>query len=182
MVWKVCRKSRKALLETFLLPTVVQTGGPKALFLEEKSTPQQRPKKSQSQKNRCVFKLQSTKSQVLPQKSQKNRQRIAEEIAEKSLAIFWAAEKFSLRSCRSSSVNFFDFSQGILGNLVGNLAGILWEFFSTHRAKAQKLRRRFRSIFRKKIRSSEKKNLSCHLNGKEIAAFPRFQIAAFSGR
>ena len=32
------------------------------------------------------------KSQVLPQNSQKNRQKIAEEIAEKSLAIFWAAE------------------------------------------------------------------------------------------
>ena len=33
------------------------------------------PKKSQSQKNRCVFKSQSTKSQVLPQKSQRNRQK-----------------------------------------------------------------------------------------------------------
>ena len=40
------------------------------------------PKKSQSQKNRCVFKSQSTKSQVLPQKSQENRQKITEEIAE----------------------------------------------------------------------------------------------------
>ena len=37
---------------------------------------------------------------------------------------------FSLRSCRSSSVIFFfDFSQGNLENLVGNLAGILRVFF-----------------------------------------------------
>ena len=33
------------------------------------------PKKSQSQKNRCVFKSRSTESQVLPQKSQRNRQK-----------------------------------------------------------------------------------------------------------
>ena len=36
---------------------------------------------------------------------------------------------FSLRSCKSSSVNFFfDFSQGNLENLVGNLEGIFRDF------------------------------------------------------
>ena len=53
---------------------------------------------------------------------------------------------------------FFDFSQGNLGNLVGNLVGILWGFFLTHRTKAQKFRGKFRSFFRKKIRSSKKKS------------------------
>ena len=65
---------------------------------------------------------------------------------------------FSLRSCRSSSVNFFDFSQGNLENLVGNLEGIFRGFFLTHRTKAQKFRGKFRSIFRKKIRGSKKKS------------------------
>ena len=41
----------------------------------------------------------------------------------------FAGHLFSLRSCRSLSVIFFfDFSRGNLGNLVGNLAGILWDF------------------------------------------------------
>ena len=48
------------------------------------------PNKLQSQKNRCVFKSQSAKSQVLPQKSQKNRQKIAKKIAEKSLRFLGA--------------------------------------------------------------------------------------------
>ena len=51
---------------------------------------------------------------------------------------------------------FFDFSQGNLENLVGNLEGILRDFFLTHRTKAQKFRGKFRSIFRNKIRSSKK--------------------------
>ena len=62
-------------------------------------------------------------------------------------------KEFSLRSCRSSSVNFLNFSQG---NLVGNLAGILWGFFLTHRTKAQKNRGKFRSIFRKKFVARKK--------------------------
>ena len=41
-------------------------------------------KKSQSQKNRCVFKSQSTKSQVLPQKSQKNRQNKSQNKSQKN--------------------------------------------------------------------------------------------------
>ena len=65
---------------------------------------------------------------------------------------------------------FFDFSQGNLENLVGNLEGIFWGFFLTHRTKAQTFRGKFRSIFRKKIRGS--KNIfrakftlqTCHLN------------------
>ena len=65
---------------------------------------------------------------------------------------------FSLRSCRSSSVNFFDFSPGNLENLVGNLEGIFRGFFLTHRTKAQNIRGKFRSIFRKKIRDSTKKS------------------------
>ena len=49
------------------------------------------------------------------------------------------SDKFSLRSCRSSSVNFcFD---------LGYFAG----FFPTHRTKAQTFRGKFRSSFRKKI-------------------------------
>ena len=64
--------------------------------------------------NRCVFKSQSTKSQVLPQKSQKNRQKIAEEIAEKSLATFWAARKKekSQRFCVFKSQRFRDAKGG----------------------------------------------------------------------
>ena len=57
--------------------------------------------------------------------------------------------QFSLRSCRSSSVIFFDSSQG-------NLAGNLWDFFWPTGIKAEKLRGKFRSIFRKEIRSSKK--------------------------
>ena len=41
----------------------------------------------------------------------------------------WLPKFFSLRSCRSSSVIFFDFSQGNLENLVGNLEGIFRDFF-----------------------------------------------------
>ena len=48
---------------------------------------------------------------VLPQKSQKNRQKIAEEIAEKSLAIFWAAEKKSQRFRVFKSQRFRDAKQ-----------------------------------------------------------------------
>ena len=51
---------------------------------------------------------------------------------------------------------FFAFSQGNLGNLVGNLEGIFRGFFLTHRTKAQKFRGKFRSIFRTKIRGSKK--------------------------
>ena len=77
---------------------------------------------------------------------------------------------FSLRSCRSSSVISFYFSQGNLENLVGNLEGIFRGFFLTHRTKAQKFRGKFRSIFRKKIRGSKKifrakfTLQTCHLN------------------
>ena len=42
--------------------------------------------------------------------------------------------------------DFFYFSQGNLGNLVGILAGILRDFFLTHRIKAQKFRGKFRGI------------------------------------
>ena len=56
---------------------------------------------------------------------------------------------FSVHSCRSSSVIFFDFWEG-------NLAGILREFCGTHKLKAQKLRGNIRSIFREKIRASKK--------------------------
>ena len=52
--------------------------------------------------------------------------------------------------------NFFDFSQGNLENVVGNLEGILRDFFLTHRTEAQNFRGKFRSIFRKKIRSFKK--------------------------
>ena len=51
---------------------------------------------------------------------------------------------------------FFDFPQGNLENLVGNLEGIFRGFFLTHRTKAQKFRGKFRSILRKKIRGSKK--------------------------
>ena len=53
---------------------------------------------------------------------------------------------------------------------MGNLEGIFRGFFLTHRTKAQKLRRKFRSIFRKKIRGSKKifrakfTLQTCHLN------------------
>ena len=70
---------------------------------------------------------------------------------------------------------FFDFSQGNLENLVGNLEGIFRGFFLAHRTKAQKFRGKFRSIFRKKIRGSKKifrANFTlqtCHLNVSSIA-------------
>ena len=51
---------------------------------------------------------------------------------------------------------FFDFSQGNLENLVGNLEGIFRGFCLTHRTKAQTFRGKFRSIFHKKIRGSKK--------------------------
>ena len=66
--------------------------------------------------------------------------------------------------------DFFDFSQGNLENLVGNLEGIFRGFFLTHRTKLQKFRGKFRSIFRNKIRSSKKifrakfTLQTCHLN------------------
>ena len=65
---------------------------------------------------------------------------------------------------------FFDFSQGNLENLVGNLEGIFRGFFLIHRTKAHKFRGKFRSIFRTKIRSSKKifrarfTLRTCHLN------------------
>ena len=69
-------------------------GGFESPFLQNLAT----QKIAIAEKYRCVFKSQSTKSQVWPQKSQKiarksqkKSQKIAEEIAEKSLAIFWAA-------------------------------------------------------------------------------------------
>ena len=66
---------------------------------------------------------------------------------------------------------FFDFSQGNLENLVGNLEGIFRGIFLIHRTKAQNFRGKFRSIFRKKIRGSKKifrakfTLQTCHLNG-----------------
>ena len=69
---------------------------------------------------------------------------------------------------------FFDFSQGNLENLAGNLEGIFRGFFLTHRTKAQKFRGKFRGIFRKKIRGSEKifrakfTLQTCHLKGKRF--------------
>ena len=51
---------------------------------------------------------------------------------------------------------FFDFSQGNLENLVGNLEGIFRRFSLSHRTKAQTFRGKFRCIFRKKIRGSKK--------------------------
>ena len=66
---------------------------------------------------------------------------------------------FSLRSCRSSSVNFFKIFAGKFGKFGG--------IFLTHRIKAQKFRGKLRSIFRKKIRSS-KKNLSCKIHSADV--------------
>ena len=89
---------------------------------------------------------------------------------------------FFLRSCRSSSVNSFDFSQGNLENLVGNLEGI-FRHFLTHRTKAQKIRGKIRSIFRKKILAPKKsfvQNSVCRratLKTSLWAAFP-FLIAS----
>ena len=68
---------------------------------------------------------------------------------------------FYLCSCRSSSVNFWGGGGGKFG---GNVAG----FYLTHRAKAQTFQGNFRSIFRKKIRSS--KNLSCQLCSADVSA------------
>ena len=59
----------------------------------------------------------------------------------------------SLRSCRSSSVIFFDFWEGSLQEIWREFCGIFW----THRRKAQKLGEKFRSIFREKIRASKTK-------------------------
>ena len=73
---------------------------------------------------------------------------------------------------------FFDFSQGNLENLVGNLEGIFRGFFLTHRIKAQK----FRSIFREKIRSSKKifrakfTLQTCHLNQNHPFTKPPFYL------
>ena len=49
------------------------------------------------------------------------------------------------------------------GNFGGNFAG----FFLTHRIKAQKIRGKFRSIFREKIRSSTK-NLLCKIHSADV--------------
>ena len=73
------------------------------------------------------------------------------------------------RSCRSSSVNFFLFAEKFWkfsGTFGGNFVGFFWP----HRTKALKFRGTFRSIFRNKFRSSEKKTIRakftlqmCHL-------------------
>ena len=83
----------------------------------------------------------------------------------------WGLNSFSLRSCRSSSVNFFFwFFAGKFGKFSGKFGGNFPGFFLTHRTKAQKIRGKFRSIFRKKIRSSKKifrakfTLQTCHLN------------------
>ena len=51
---------------------------------------------------------------------------------------------------------FFDFSQGNLENLVGNLEGIFRGFFLTHRTKAQQFWGKLRSVFRKKFVARKK--------------------------
>ena len=67
-------------------------------------------------------------------------------------------QSFSLRSCRSSSVIFF------LLIFRGEIWWEIWrEFcriFLTHRIKAQRFRGKYRSDFRKKIRSSNKKSFA----------------------
>ena len=77
---------------------------------------------------------------------------------------------FSLRSCRSSSANFFWFFAGKFGKLCGKFGGNFPGYFLTHRTKAQKFRGKFRSIFRKRIRGSKRifrakfTLQTCHLN------------------
>ena len=56
---------------------------------------------------------------------------------------------FSLRSCRSLSVIFFDFGDG-------NLAGILRDFFPTHKLKAQKIGKIFGAFYKRKFVAQEK--------------------------
>ena len=81
----------------------------------------------------------------------------------------------------------FDFSQGNLEeNSVGNLEGIFRGFFLTHRTKAQKIRGKFRSIFRTKIRASKKifrakfTLQTCHLNDFRHIKRYAVEIAALS--
>ena len=52
--------------------------------------------------------------------------------------------------------DFFLFFAGKFGKFSGKFGGNFLGFFLTHRTKAQKIRGNFRSIFRKKIRSSKK--------------------------
>ena len=60
---------------------------------------------------------------------------------------------FSLRSCRSSSVNFFLLLGGkFSGKFGGNFAG----FLLAHKIEAQNFRGKFLSIFREKFRASKK--------------------------
>ena len=59
----------------------------------------------------------------------------------------------SLRSCRSSSVNFFlNFGRGICREFWREFCGI----FGTHKIQAQTFRGKFPSLLREKIRSSKK--------------------------
>ena len=52
----------------------------------------------------------------------------------------WVSHLFSLRSCRSSSVNLFDFSQG---NFAENLGGILQDFFRPRKYGGKKFGQNF---------------------------------------
>ena len=58
----------------------------------------------------------------------------------------------------------FDFSQGNLENLVGNLKGIL-RIFLIHWTKALKFRGKFRGIFRKSV---ARKNISCKIHSADV--------------
>ena len=71
--------------------------------------------------------------------------------------------------------DFSDFSEG---HFVGNLEGILRDFFGTHKIKAQTFRRKFRSIFRKFV--APKKSFvpkfalqTCHPNETVFGPFPK---------
>ena len=50
----------------------------------------------------------------------------------------------------------FFFFYFLEGNFAGDLAGIFWGDFRTHKIKAQNIRGKFRSIFRGKFRGSKK--------------------------
>ena len=62
---------------------------------------------------------------------------------------------------------FFDFSQGNLENLVGNLEGIFRGFFLTHRTKAQNFRENSGAFFVRKF-VARKKNLSCKIHSADV--------------
>ena len=63
---------------------------------------------------------------------------------------------FSLRSCRSSSVIFFDFSQGNLENLVGNLEGIFRGFFWPTEQRLKNFGEIFGAFFARKFVARKK--------------------------